>query len=129
MTTGPFTIIFDGHCPLCVREVRFMRKLDRGRGRLAMLNLAAPDFQPSAYGLTMDAVTGAIHGIEADGSIVTGVEVFRRAYAAVGWGWLLAWTRWPLVRPVADAAYRWFARNRYRLTGRTDPCAAGRCRV
>jgi len=55
--------------------------------------------------------------------------VFRRAYAAVGFGWLVAPTRWPLVRPLADAAYRWFARNRLRLTGRGEVCSADRCTV
>jgi predicted DCC family thiol-disulfide oxidoreductase YuxK len=61
--------------------------------------------------------------------VVEGVEVFRRAYAAVGLGWLLAPTRWPGLRRASDAAYRWFARNRLRLTGRPAPCDAERCRV
>jgi predicted DCC family thiol-disulfide oxidoreductase YuxK len=64
-----------------------------------------------------------------DGTLVEGVEVFRRAYAAVGLGWLVAPTRWPLLRPLADAAYRWFARNRLRLTGRGEVCNADRCAV
>ncbi|MHC4091525.1 MAG: DCC1-like thiol-disulfide oxidoreductase family protein [Planctomycetota bacterium] len=41
--------------------------------------------------------------------------------------WLLAPTRWPLVKGLADAAYAWFAGNRLRLTGRRLDCAAG-CR-
>jgi len=63
-----------------------------------------------------------IHGVLSDGSVVEGMEVFRRAYAAVDLGWLLAPTRWPIIRPLADAAYRWFARNRLRLTGRRHEC-------
>jgi len=68
-----------------------------------------------------------IHGVLPDGTRIVGVEVFRRAYAAVGLGWLVAPTRWPLLRPLADAAYRWFARNRLRLTGRGEVCTADRC--
>ena len=65
-----------------------------------------------------------------DGSLVEGLEVFRRAYAAVGLGWLLAPTRWPLVRDVAEAGYRLFARNRLRSTGRgRSECASDRCRI
>ena len=44
-----------------------------------------------------------------------GLEVFRRAYDAVGLGFVLAPTAWPVLRPIADATYRWFARNRVRL--------------
>jgi len=50
--------------------------------------------------------------------VIEGMEVFRRAYAAVGLGWLLAPSGWPGVGRLFDAAYRWFARNRLRLTGR-----------
>jgi len=57
------------------------------------------------------------------------MEVFRRAYGAVGLGWLLAPSRWPLLGRLFDAAYRWFARNRLRWTGRQAACAAGHCDV
>ena len=56
------------------------------------------------------------------------VEVFRRAYGAVGWGWLVAPTTWPLLRGIADAAYRVFARNRLGWTGRADACAGESCK-
>jgi predicted DCC family thiol-disulfide oxidoreductase YuxK len=112
------TVFFDGECPLCRREVAALRRLDRGRNRIGLLDIAAPDFDPHRLGLQHDALMSRIHGQLPDGRIVEGVEVFRRAYAAVGLGWLLAWTRWPGLSRLADAGYRWFARNRLRLTGR-----------
>jgi predicted DCC family thiol-disulfide oxidoreductase YuxK len=57
------------------------------------------------------------------------METFRRAYAALGWGWVLAWSDWPVLRPIANAGYRWFAKNRLALTGRSEDCASGRCEV
>ncbi len=128
MPPQPFTIMIDGDCPLCRKEGAFLMRLDRGRGRLAIIDIAAPDFEPARLGVTHDQVMGQIHGILPNGRLIQGMEVFRQAYGAVGWGWLLAPTAWPLLRPLSDAAYRWFARNRLRLTGRTD-CAGGRCRV
>lgn len=120
---GPaFTVLIDGACPLCRREAALLRRLDRRRGRLRLVDIARPDFRPASYGRTMEALMGEIHGVTAEGSIVTGVEVFRRAYAAVGLGWLLAPTRWPVARPLSDRLYRWFARNRLRLTGRRPAC-------
>ena len=120
--------LFDGECPLCALEVALLRRLDRGRGRLDFEDIAAPDFDAQRYGRTHAELMARIHGVLADGTVIEGVEVFRRAYAAVGLGWLVAPTRWPLVRRLVDAAYRWFARNRLRLTSRAA-CAADRCAV
>jgi predicted DCC family thiol-disulfide oxidoreductase YuxK len=120
-------LLFDGACPLCRREVGLLRRLDRGRGRIGFEDIAAPDFAAAAYGAERAAFMARIHGVLPDGELVEGVEVFRRAYAAVGLGWLLAPTRWPGLRRLADAGYRLFARNRLRLTGRAGECNARRC--
>jgi len=125
-----FTIYFDGECPLCRREIDFLARRDaparaRGAGRLRCVDIAAPDFD--AAGRSRADLMARIHGRLPDGTWVEGMEVFRRAYAAVDLGWLLAPSRWPLVGRLFDAAYRWFARHRLRLTGRTDcegACAA-----
>jgi predicted DCC family thiol-disulfide oxidoreductase YuxK len=107
--------------------VALLRRLDRGRGRIGFEDVAAPGFEPARHGRSLDELMARIHGVLPDGRLVEGVEVFRRAYAAVGFGWLLAWTRWPALRRVADAGYRAFARNRLRLTGRAAPCPDARC--
>lgn len=125
---GTLTVLIDGACPLCRREAALLTRLDKGRGRLRMEDIAREGFEPAAYGRTMDELMGEIHGVAPDGALVTGMEVFRRAYRAVGWGWLLAPTGWPLLRPAFDAMYRWFARNRMRLMHR-DSCTDERCRA
>ena len=123
------TFLHDGECPLCAREVAMLQRLDKGRGRLAFDDIAAPGFDASRYGRTQPELMARIHGVLPDGSVIEGVEVFRRAYAAVGLGWLVAPTRWPLLRPLTAAAYRWLARNRLRLTGRNEVCSTDRCNV
>lgn len=120
-------MLYDGQCPLCVREVGMLRALNR-RGCLTLEDISEPDFDPARYGRTMAALMGQIHGVLPDGQLVTGVEVFRRAYAAVGLGWLLAPTAWPVLRPLFDRAYHWFAANRLRLTGRSG-CETGTCKI
>ena len=93
------------------------------------MDITDKTFDPAAYGATHSDVMGTIHGV-ADGELVTGMEVFRRAYAAVGWGWLWAPTGWPGLKWLFDSCYRWFARNRLRLTGRKgEECDGDRCRV
>lgn len=106
-----------------------MKRLDRGRGKLELEDIAHPDFDPARYGKTQDEVMGHIHGVTPSGEIVTGVEVFRQAYHAVGWGWLLGWTAWPVFRSISDAAYSFFAKHRLRLQGRSSVCDDGTCRV
>ncbi len=120
-------VLYDGDCPLCMREIRFLRARDT-RGRIGFEDIAAPGFDPQRYGLDQKTVMARIHGVLPDGRIVEGVEVFRRLYEAVGLGWLVAPTRWPGLRTAFDAAYRVFARNRLRLTGRAGAdCAAAAC--
>lgn len=123
-------VLYDGECPLCLREIRFLERRDRKRGRLQLEDIASPDFDPARYGLDAQRVMARIHGVLPDGSVIEGVEVFRRAYGAVGLGWLVAPTRWPVLRRLVDLAYRIFARNRLRWTGRAlAGCNDGRCEV
>ena len=104
-----------------------LRRLDKGRGRLRTIDIASPTFDPSPLGRTHHQVMGTIHAVLPSGELITGMDVFRRAYSAVGLGWLLAPTAWPVLRPIADAAYRLFARHRLRLTGRGRTCDSGIC--
>ncbi len=129
-TNWELKLLYDGACPLCRREAANLERMDRGRGRLLLEDISTPTFNAERYGLTQAAVDARIHAVLPDGSTIEGPEVFRRAYAAVGWGWLLGWTNWAPFRPLVNLAYNWFARNRHRLTGRTAPnCESGACEV
>ncbi len=110
-------VFFDGDCPLCRREIGLLRWLDR-RGRIAFEDIAAPGFDPAPLGRTREELMASIHGRLPDGTWIDGVEVFRRLYAAVGFGPLVALTRLPGLSHGLDVAYGLFARNRLRLTGR-----------
>jgi predicted DCC family thiol-disulfide oxidoreductase YuxK len=129
MDRWPFKVLIDGECPLCRREMRFLIRLDRGRNRLVTEDITAAGFDPNQYGVTTQELMGQIHGVHPDGSLVKGMEVIRRAYDAVGLGWLLAPTNWPVLKSISDVAYAWFARNRLRLTGRTGACDPEHCRL
>ncbi len=121
--TFQIEVFYDGDCPLCLREIRFLRFLDRGRGRIRFTDIAAPDFDPAALGTTWEALMRRIHGRLPDGSFVDGVEVFRRLYGAVGFGPLVWLSRARGVRDVLEFAYARFAENRLKWTGRcTDAC-------
>jgi predicted DCC family thiol-disulfide oxidoreductase YuxK len=118
-------ILYDGACPLCLREVDALRRRDQRRHgdspRLAFVDIDAPGYDPGAHaGVTYRQAMGRIHAITAEGTVLRDVEVFRRAYGLIGLGWLYAPSRWPLLRPLVDQAYRLWAGWRLRLTGRPD---------
>jgi predicted DCC family thiol-disulfide oxidoreductase YuxK len=110
-------LFFDGECPLCRREVALMRTLDRRR-RVLFTDIAAAGFDAARLGRDHATLMASIHAQLPDGTLVTGVEAFRRAYAALGLGPLVAFSRLPLVSQLAERAYAVFARNRLRWTGR-----------
>ena len=113
------TLLFDGACPLCLREVETLRRRDQGRGRLAFVDVDDPAYDPARHGgITYAEAMGRMHALRADGQVIRDVEVFRQAYALVGLGWLYAPTRWPLLRPLVDALYGLWARWRLAITGR-----------
>ena len=106
-----------------------LRRRDRGRGRIDFEDIADRSFDADRYGIARSDAMARIHGVLPDGRLIEGMDVFRRAYAAVGLGWLLSWTRLPGLRRAADAAYHAFARNRLRWTGRADVCETSRREV
>jgi len=108
---------FDGDCPLCLKEVALLRKLDR-KERIRWTDIASPDFDASSYGKTQEEFMAKMHGRLPDGAWIEGVEVFRQLYAAVGMGPLVALSRLPGISHAAELGYRVFAKNRLRLTGR-----------
>ena len=118
-------VFYDGGCPVCLREVRVIRRLDR-RGRIRFTDIDAPGFQAPEDSPGFDDLMARIHARASDGTWVQGVEVFRRLYTAVGFGPLVALTRMPGIAQLLDLGYRWFAKNRLRLTGR---CADGACEI
>jgi predicted DCC family thiol-disulfide oxidoreductase YuxK len=123
MSTFDIEVYYDGACPMCSREIGLLRRLDR-RQRIRFVDIDAAGFDAGTVGVSQQALMERIHGRLPDGTLVEGVEVFRRLYAAVGFGWIVSLTRLPGVASLLDAAYDAFARRRLRLAGR---CAEGTC--
>ena len=115
--THDFEVFFDGKCPLCRKEIDFLIWMG-ANSQVRFTDIAADDFSESTSGRSFEQLMAEIHGRKSDGEWLVGVDVFRRLYEAIGWSWIVAPTRWPVLRSICDVGYRWFARNRLRLTGR-----------
>ena len=117
--TWQIELLYDGACPLCLREVNFLRRKDAGRGIISFVDIAALDYEPQQHaGIDFETAMGVIHAVKADGSIICGVEVFRQVYDALGIGWIYAATKWPVVGPLVDKVYEIWADRRLAVTGR-----------
>jgi predicted DCC family thiol-disulfide oxidoreductase YuxK len=115
----PLTLLYDGACPVCNLEMDNL-KARNTQGLLKFVDISAPFFDTTPYGATLAQLNGLIHAQRPDGSLVIGVEVLRLAYSAVGLGHLKP-TGWPVLKPVFDAAYAVFARNRYGFSAVFSP--------
>lgn len=112
-------LLYDGECPLCVREVNFLKKRDAGRGLVEFVDIADDDYSPEANGgVDFETAMGRIHAVLPDGSLVKNIEVFRRVYETLGMGWVYAVTKLPIVGALANWIYGIWADFRLALTGR-----------
>ena len=76
-SAAQLTLLFDGGCPLCVREVRFLERRDRVR-RIRFVDIDAADYNPADHGgIGYREAMGRIHAIAADGTVLRDVAVFR----------------------------------------------------
>jgi predicted DCC family thiol-disulfide oxidoreductase YuxK len=97
MTGHPrLQVWYDGGCPLCLREIALMRRLDR-RGAILFSDVSAP---ATACPLDRDLLLARFHARE-DGVMLSGAAAFAAMWRAI-----------PLLRPLGRAA-----RNRWVLAG------------
>lgn len=108
---------YDGACPLCLQEVRMLKRLDR-HCRILFTDISSPGFKAEEYGKTQQEFMQEMHARLPDDTWVTGVEVFRRLYAAVGFRFLVWPSRLPGISQGLDYLYGVFAKKRLSLTGR-----------
>ena len=125
------TVFYDSLCPVCNTEVKFIRRRDQMRGNsIDFIDITDPNFTAENYGFTLQEAVASMHGLDAQGKIITGVEVFRQMYAAVGLGWVLSFTRLPIIRNLANLGYKIFAYFRPRFSSfKPAECATESCEL
>jgi predicted DCC family thiol-disulfide oxidoreductase YuxK len=120
-STGSIKLLYDGKCPLCLREVRFLAKRDANRGLVEFVDIAEDDYSPEANGgIDFETAMGRIHAILPDGKVIRNVEVFREIYEVLGMGWVYSLTKIPIIGLIVDRLYQVWADLRLKVTGRGD---------
>ncbi|WP_263079015.1 DUF393 domain-containing protein [Endozoicomonas sp. Mp262] len=116
----PVTLFYDGDCPICVKEIRWLQSLN-GQHKLIFENIKAEDFPQRHPELPIANLDKLLHARLGNERIVKGVDATLAAWEAVGQGWMLSPLRWPLFSTAANIAYEYFARNRHRLAEKIAP--------
>ena len=107
------TVWFDGACPLCQREIAFMRRLDRA-GRIAFIDVSPPGAIADCP-IDRAALLERFHARE-DDRILSGAAAFAAMWRAIPLLWPLGQAaRLPPLLALLEAAYRRFLRVRPRL--------------
>lgn len=94
-----------------------MKMLNR-KQRLQFIDFSTMSYSPKEHGLNQCDLGRVIHARWANGTTITGVDVFREMWEAIGLGWLARLSRRPMFNKLLIRAYTWFAKNRLRITAR-----------
>jgi predicted DCC family thiol-disulfide oxidoreductase YuxK len=111
----PFTIFYDGHCPLCKIEMDHLKKRNT-EDKLAFVDIMQDNFAQLYPDLDWQRLDERIHGMQEDGSMLIGLDVTHKAWDLLGKGWLYGPLRWPVIRFFADKGYIFFAKHRHRIS-------------
>ena len=102
------TVWYDAQCPLCVREIAWMRKLDRDR---AIEFISA--YQASDCPLSQKALLARMHARDSAGVYLSGAAAFAAMWRVLPglrpFGWA---AQWPPVLKGLEWAYLRFLRVR-----------------
>lgn len=129
MSTRPTIVLYDGWCSVCSNAAQRLRDLDGERGRLKLVDLRIDDSLVQEHQLDPKEIRRVMHVITPDGRVLVAMDAVRATMQAVGRGWLIAWTRIPLISWVCDRLYLWFANNRLRFFPSKASCENGSCKT
>ncbi|MEO6921421.1 MAG: DCC1-like thiol-disulfide oxidoreductase family protein [Collimonas sp.] len=114
-------IVFDAKCLICSAWVQFLLKRDRRRVfRFASMQSSAGAALLAQAGLSVARLETLLL-VDGTCSYQHTAAIFRVLHQ-LGYPWKLAWIMWPLPAFIRDGIYRWIARHRYRLFGRSEAC-------
>jgi predicted DCC family thiol-disulfide oxidoreductase YuxK len=116
----PFTLFYDGACPLCQAEILFLQSRNQA-GLLHFVDINSAEYDPQTVGVSCEEALASMYGQIEGEPPINGVAVFGEAYRRANLP-LMAWIfsrRWmmPILRP----SYRFFAKHRHGISSVLGP--------
>mgnify|MGYP001772940224 FL=1 len=120
----PLTLYVDGACPLCAREVIWLRR-HATQECLQLVDISTPGFVSEDRSL--DQLRSKLHARSADGHWLTGLDATYWSWRAAGLGKWAAPLGWRPLRPLLLLAYWLFSLARPYLGWLPHPDGSSRC--
>jgi predicted DCC family thiol-disulfide oxidoreductase YuxK len=105
--TRPLTVLYDGSCPLCRREIGIYQDL-QARQPVCFVDISQAS-QPVPAHTTRPELLARFHVQRADGRLLSGAPAFLELWSTLpGWRWLARLGRLPGVSGLLERSYRAF---------------------
>ena len=115
-----FIFLFDGGCPLCLRETRFLKKKDSSN-KINFIDINNDNYNPSLYkDISYSEAMSNLHGILENGDIIKGLDVLAYSYKLIGLGWVYYPLKIEFLAPLLRLIYQYWAKHRLKITGRSN---------
>lgn len=114
MAQAPITLFYDGGCPLCQHQVRWLRR-HKHRQRIRFIDIRSEGFSAEKWGRNCDELMGRLYALDGAGRWYRGMDSSRALYAVLGYRWLVGLSSLPGLRQLLDRLYLAVAKRRHRL--------------
>ena len=113
------TLYYDGHCPLCTKEINLLRNIHRG-------DLAFEDIHNQTHytEASREKMLKMLHLQDAEGHWHIGADATVLAWSHTSYGWLFKPLRWPVIGSIVDVIYSAWAKRRYHKLYECGACQA-----
>ena len=114
------TFLFDGGCPLCLRETNYLKKRDI-LNQIKFVDINRKEYNPNLFNdISYSEAMSNLHGIMENGEIIKGLDVLAYSYELIGLGWVYYPLKIKFLSPILRLVYRNWAKYRLRITGRSN---------
>ena len=112
--------LFDGGCPLCLRETNFLKSKDE-LNKIDFVDINNVNYNPILFkNISYAEAMSNLHGILENGNIIKGLDVLAYSYELIGLGWIYYPLKIEFLAPVLRLFYKYWAKYRLKITGRSN---------
>ena len=114
------TFLFDGGCPLCLRETNFLKSKDE-LNKIDFIDINNVNYNPILFkDISYAEAMSNLHGILENGNIIKGLDVLAYSYELIGLGWVYYPLKIEFLAPILRLFYKYWAKYRLKFTGRSN---------
>ena len=115
-----FIFLFDGGCPLCLRETNFLKNKDV-LNKINFVDINNDNYNSVLFkNISYANAMSNLHGILENGEIIKGLDVLAYSYELIELGWVYYPLKIEFLAPILRFFYKYWAKYRLNITGRSN---------